>query len=66
MVRVACVLLAYMHGFFMDMKLYVTLKGHGSSSEPQSYNDWVKAQVKKKIEAKRESISHRYRCIICI
>jgi hypothetical protein len=46
---------AYMHGFFMDMKLYVTLKGHGGSSEPQSYQDWVKAQVKKKIEAKRES-----------
>jgi len=46
------ILRAYMHGFFMDMKLYSKLR---AASKPFEYDEYRKAKIKEKIEAKRES-----------
>ena len=43
---------AYMHGFFMDMKLYSKLR---AASKPFEYDEYRKAKIKEKIDAKRES-----------
>lgn len=42
----------YMHGFFMDMKLYSKLK---AVSEPQAYEEWRKKKLRERVEAKREN-----------
>lgn len=43
---------AYMHGFFIDMKLYNKLR---AVSKPFEYEEYRKAKIREKIEAKRES-----------
>ncbi|RLN92318.1 hypothetical protein BBJ28_00018456 [Nothophytophthora sp. Chile5] len=41
---------AYMHGFFMDARLYNKVK---AVAEPFAYDDWRKKKLKEKIEAKQ-------------
>mmetsp|Transcript_2395 Transcript_2395/g.3326 ORF Transcript_2395/g.3326 Transcript_2395/m.3326 type:complete len:636 (+) Transcript_2395:214-2121(+) len=40
---------AYMHGYFMDMRLYHQVK---AVSEPQAFEQWRKSKIKEKIAAK--------------
>ncbi|CAN0486345.1 unnamed protein product, partial [Laminaria digitata] len=42
----------YMHGYFMDMKLYTRLK---AVSEPFAYEEYRKKKVKDKMDEKRKS-----------
>ncbi|CAN0391607.1 unnamed protein product, partial [Discosporangium mesarthrocarpum] len=42
----------YMHGYFMDMKLYTRLK---AVSEPFAYEEYRKKRLREKMEEKRES-----------
>lgn len=42
---------AYMHGFFMDMKLYNRVR---TVADPFAYEKYVESKVKEKIEANRE------------
>lgn len=46
------VLRAYMHGFFMDLRLYDRMK---AIAEPEDYNNYLKQQVAKKIDEKRSN-----------
>ncbi|KAG7389922.1 Nucleolar protein 10 [Phytophthora pseudosyringae] len=41
---------AYMHGFFMDARLYNKVK---AASEPFAYDEWRKKKLKEKVEAKQ-------------
>jgi ribosome biogenesis protein ENP2 len=41
---------AYMHGFFMDARLYNKVK---AVSEPFAYDEWRKKKLKEKVEAKQ-------------
>ncbi|GMF12170.1 unnamed protein product [Phytophthora lilii] len=41
---------AYMHGFFMDARLYNKVK---AVAEPFAYDDWRKKKLKEKVEAKQ-------------
>lgn len=43
------VLKAYMHGFFMDWRLYAKMK---ASVEPFAYDKWRKEQIQKKLQEK--------------
>ena len=43
---------AYMHGFFVDSRLYIRLK---SVAEPFAYEKWRKQKIQTEIEAKRSS-----------
>ncbi|CAH0516487.1 unnamed protein product [Peronospora belbahrii] len=43
---------AYMHGFFMDARLYNKVK---AVSEPFAYDDWRKKRLKEKVEAKQSN-----------
>ncbi|RMX66217.1 hypothetical protein DD238_001255 [Peronospora effusa] len=43
---------AYMHGFFMDARLYNKVK---AVSEPFAYDDWRKKKLKEKVEAKQSN-----------
>lgn len=43
---------AYMHGFFMDMKLYNRVR---AVADPFAYEKYVESKVKEKIDAKRET-----------
>eukprot|EP00633_Aureoumbra_lagunensis_P003846 CAMPEP_0197315302 /NCGR_PEP_ID=MMETSP0891-20130614/37579_1 /TAXON_ID=44058 ORGANISM="Aureoumbra lagunensis, Strain CCMP1510" /NCGR_SAMPLE_ID=MMETSP0891 /ASSEMBLY_ACC=CAM_ASM_000534 /LENGTH=675 /DNA_ID=CAMNT_0042804177 /DNA_START=97 /DNA_END=2125 /DNA_ORIENTATION=- len=42
----------YMHGFFIDAKLYRSLK---AIAQPFNYDEWRKEQQQKKLKAKREA-----------
>jgi ribosome biogenesis protein ENP2 len=42
---------AYMHGFFMDIRLYTKLR---ALANPDEYKEWLKQKVKERIEKKRE------------
>jgi len=42
---------AYMHGYFMDMRLYDQIK---ADAQPVAFEDWRKQNIRKKIEAKTE------------
>ncbi|CAM9304165.1 unnamed protein product [Chrysoparadoxa australica] len=42
----------YMHGFFVDMKLYTRVK---AISEPFAYDDWRKKKLQEKMEKKRKN-----------
>ncbi|OWZ03471.1 Nucleolar protein 10 [Phytophthora megakarya] len=41
---------AYMHGFFMDARLYNKVK---AVADPFAYDDWRKKRIKEKVEAKQ-------------
>lgn len=42
----------YMHGFFMDVRLYNKLR---AAAQPDAYEQYVRQRVEEKIEARRES-----------
>lgn len=46
---------SYMHGYFMEVKLYYKLK---SLSEPFSYEEYRKEKIREKLEAKRADRIH--------
>jgi len=46
---------SYMHGYFMELKLYYKLK---SLSEPFSYEEYRKEKIREKLEAKRADRIH--------